>query len=117
MNPLLPAMVALIVVICPVVEPLPIVITGWLAPLLSVRMFEALPLLSSVQLLDWVVASANFNVPTVRGESRLTVVSAVMFSVEKSATLEAPSATAPPAQFDETPQSPEFRKLQVPPPA
>src|SRR5438034_4810940 len=60
------------------------VITGWLAPLSSVRMFAALPLLSSVQRFDWVV-SLKLNWPIVRAVSRLIVGLTVMLSLEKSA--------------------------------
>src|SRR5438552_7315229 len=70
MNPLVPAITALIVVTWPVVPVAvpPIVSTGWLAPLSSVRMLAALPLLSRVHWFDCVV-SLNNNWPIIRGES------------------------------------------------
>src|SRR5262245_56377829 len=88
--------------------------TGWLAPLFSVRILAGLPLLSSVQLLDWVVASPKSSCPMVRGVSRLTVMSAVMFSLEKSAMPDAPSGMLAVAQLDATLHEPFPRKLQVP---
>src|SRR5882724_7920922 len=92
MNPLVPAITPLMVAICVALVPVPTVITGWLAPLSSVRMFAGLALLSSVQLKNPVVVSANFNWPIVLDESRLTVALAPRLRVEKSAMPEAPVA-------------------------
>ena len=84
-----------------------------LAPLSSVSTLAALPLLSRIQLLDAVVSPIN-SCPMVRGVSRLTVVSALMFSLEKSAMPDAPVGTNPPAQLEARPHEPLPRKLQVP---
>src|SRR5437016_3927795 len=66
-------------------------ISGWLAPLSIVR--TAPPLLVSVQLLLAVVLSRKRSWPIEREESSVTIRSAVMLIVEKSAIERAPSAT------------------------
>src|SRR4051812_13126876 len=116
MNPLVPAMTALMVVFWPVtfVAVPPTVMTGVGAPLPRVSTLARLPPLSSVHWFDCVVASLNFNCPMVRDESRLTVVSAVMFSVEKSARLPEPSATVPPVHLVVSLHSPLVVELHVP---
>ena len=57
------------------------------------------PALSKIQLLLFVVASAKISRPTVHRESKLTVESFAIFSVEKSANAPGPLAMMPPVHF------------------
>src|SRR5438045_1995928 len=88
-------------------------VPGSMYRLLDAAPSAAVPLLSSVHWFDCVV-SENFKRPIVREESRLTVVSAVMFSVEKSARLEAPSAMMPPDHLIVSLHNPLVVEVQVP---